>query len=50
MVTPSMRPVFHLIFSQRNDSHLGNVDKENGVLPVKSKVYFFNGLAAQKLG
>ena len=50
MVSPPLGPVLYLIFSRRNDRHLGNVDKESGVLPVKSKIASRNRLAAQKTG
>lgn len=50
MVFPPLGPVLYLIFSQRNDRHLGNVDKESSMLPVKSKVASGNGPAAQKTG
>lgn len=50
IVASSPRPVLYLMFSWRNDRPLGNVDKEDGVLPVKSEASSLNGLTAQKTG
>lgn len=48
MVPSSLKLVLYLIFSWRNDRHLGNVDKKDGVLPVKSKVSFLPGLLPRR--